>query len=123
VKRLLTVAKETELYALYVLAITTGMRQGEILGLQWRDIDLEAGMLRVQRSVLNGQISAPKTSKSRRSIGLTHTAKRALKEHPKSSKWVFCSRVGTPLSAQNLRSRSWKPLLKNADLPPHNSLS
>ena len=42
VKILLEAAQGTELYALYVLAVTTGMRQGELLGLKWEDLDLEA---------------------------------------------------------------------------------
>jgi integrase len=52
-KRLLQIAKETqpELYALYVLAVSTGMRSGEILGLQWRDVDLDARTLQVRRTV------------------------------------------------------------------------
>jgi integrase len=119
VKNLLAVAKETQttLYALYMLAVTTGMRQGELLGLKWADIDLEVGILRVQRTIFNGQVNAPKTSKSRRSIKLAHTAIRALNEHPRTSDWVFSSRVGTSINVHNLHNRSWKPLLKAAGLP------
>jgi len=71
-KKLLAAAEKTQpkLYALYLLAITMGMRQGELLGLKWADIDLEMGTLRVQRTVFNGQVNTPKTSKSRRSISL-----------------------------------------------------
>lgn len=48
---LLETAKEDRLEALYVLATTTGMRQGELLGLKWEDINLEAGTLQVRRTL------------------------------------------------------------------------
>jgi integrase len=56
-----------------VLAVSTGMRQGELLGLKWEDVDLEAGTLRVRRTLstaLGGgfSFSTPKTAKGRRSI-------------------------------------------------------
>jgi integrase len=50
-RTLLEAAKSDRFECLYVLAVTTGMRQGELLGLMWKDIDLEAGTLRVNRSV------------------------------------------------------------------------
>ena len=71
VQALLEAAEETKLYALYVLAVTTGMRQGELLGLKWEDLDLRAETLQVRRTVFEGKISAPKTQKSKRSIRLT----------------------------------------------------
>ena len=121
VKALLRVAKGDKLEALYVLAVTTGMRQGELLGLQWQDVDLQAGTLQVGRTIFNGVVSAPKTDRSRRSIRLTQTALHALKQHREKqeqvSEWVFCSRVGTSISAHNLNNRSWKPLLAAACLP------
>ncbi len=79
-KRLLKTAKEAqpEFHALYVLAVTTGMHSGELLGLQWRDIDLEVGTLRVSRTVFNGKINTPKTARSRHNIKLPRLAVRAL---------------------------------------------
>jgi integrase len=120
-KRLLKTAKETqpEFYALYVLAVTTGMRSDELLGLQWRDINLEAGTLRVNRTIFNGKVNMPKTVKSRRSIKLSRLAIYALKRHPRNGEWVFCTRVKTSISVHNLHNRLWRPLLKRADLPQH----
>ena len=98
------------------------MRQGEIIGLQWKDIDLEAETLRVSRSVFNGKISPPKTTSGRRTIRLSKMAIRALKRHRVStarqriSEWVFSTGKGTPLSCHNLHNRSWKPLLRKAGL-------
>ena len=118
-KKLLQTAKETQprLYALYVLAVSTGMRSGELLGLQWRDVDLKAGMLQVRRTVFNGNVNSPKTAHSSRSIRLAKTATDALNQHPRKSEWVFPTSVGTSLSVHNLHNRSWKPLLKSAGLP------
>lgn len=117
VKRLLAAVEGDKLEALYVLAVTTGMRSGELLGLRWEDVDLEAGTLQVRRTVFNGRIEAPKTSKSRRNIKLTSNSVQALRVHPRVGEWIFCTGVGTPISVHNLYNRSWKPLLKKADLP------
>lgn len=58
--------------ALYVLAVTTGMRQGELLGLRWIDADLERGVLRITQTLETGfgkqTIDTPKTLKARRSV-------------------------------------------------------
>jgi integrase len=81
-RSLLDAATGDKLHALYVLAITTGMRQGELLGLQWKDIDLEAGTLRVSRSVYDSFISPPKTNAGRRTIRLSKMAIASLQNHP-----------------------------------------
>lgn len=117
VKVLLEAAQGTELYALYVLAVTTGMRRGELLGLKWEDLDLQAETIQVKRTVFNGKIGTPKTSKGRRSIKLTQEAIRTLQNHQRRGEWILSSRVGTSISCHNLINRSWKPLLGKADLP------
>ncbi len=65
---LLEAIREDRLEALYVLAVTTGMRQGELLGLKWQDVDLEAGTLRVRRTLTRhgGKVALgePKAKKS-----------------------------------------------------------
>jgi integrase len=120
VKMLLKAAEGDKLEALYLLAITTGMRSGELLGLQWKDLDLPTGIVQVRRTVFNGRIEAPKTAKGNRSIKLTETSIRALREHERTSEWVFSSQAGTTISVHNLHNRSWKPLLVRAALP-HNT--
>ncbi len=117
VNALLQAATGEGLEALYVLAVTTGLRKGELLGLKWQDIDLDTATLRVRRTVFNGVVSAPKTARGNRSVRMTRKAVHTLKDHPMTSEWVFSSRVGTPISCQNLTNRSWKPLLKKAGLP------
>ena len=120
---LLKAVEGEKMEALYVLAVTTGMRVGELLGLRWKDMDLQAGTLQVKRTVFNGHIEAPKTLKGRRSIKLTQTSIRALQKHQKVGEWVFCTKVGTPLSVHNLHNRSWKPLLKKTGLPLNKRVS
>ncbi len=125
VRTLLEAARGNKLEALYILAVTTGMRQGEIIGLRWEDVDLRGGTLRVNRSVYEGVASPPKTTAGRRTIRLPERAVLALERHRTNvaawsesvTGWVFASTKGTPLGHQNLRSRSWKPLLERAGLP------
>jgi integrase len=122
-RALLETARNDKLYALWVLACTTGMRNGELLAVQWRDIDLEAGTLQVKRTVFGGKVSPPKTASGRRTIRLSKLAIAALRKYSDSvadrhtSEWVFGSRAGTPISVHNLHNRSWKPLLERAGLP------
>jgi integrase len=71
----LEAARGDRLYALYVLALDTGMRQGELFGLEWADVDFKAGSVQVQRSLeeINGslRLKEAKTGKSRRRIELS----------------------------------------------------
>ena len=54
-------AKESGVYELYYLELATGLRRGELLGLNWEDIDLERGDLRVKRQIarINGEVVEP----------------------------------------------------------------
>jgi integrase len=123
------------LEALYVLAIHTGLRQSEFLGLKWQDVDLEDKRLSVRRILSAAKdgptFTTPKNNKSR-SVRLTPRAAEALQAHRQhqleereklSKPWrdhglVFCSQVGTPLNRNNIHSRSFKPLVKRAGHPP-----
>jgi integrase len=120
VKVLLRAAKVDRFEALYVLAVTTGMRQGELLGLKWVDLDLKKETLRVRRTVRNGEVNPPKSASSTRSVHLTGVATRALRGHRERNgewEWVFPTQNGNPVSCHNLVNRSWRPLLKKAGLP------
>jgi integrase len=122
-RTLLEAARGDALHAFYVLAVTTGMRNGELLGLQWKDVSLEDRTLRVRRTVFNGVVSPPKTAAGNRTIHLTGLAVAALKQHRLATakqricEWVFPSLTGTPLNVHNVHNRSWKPLLQRAGLP------
>ncbi len=84
-RRLLEAAGEYRLEALYILAIHTGMRQGEMLALRWQDVDMENAVVSVRRTLTRngGKVAfgEPKTKKSRRSIRLTPQAGEALRSH------------------------------------------
>jgi integrase len=129
-RRLLRAAEGERLEALYVLAVHTGMRPGELLALKWRDVDFEAARLRVNRALSEGEFTPPKRAKSRRSIDLTAGSITALRAHRKrqleemmrkAGLWqdyglVFPSSVGTPLSHRNV-VRAFKAVLHRAELP------
>src|SRR3712207_6703697 len=74
-RRLLQAASGDRLEALYVVAIATGLRQGELLALKWEDLDLERRVIRVRRTLTRqgGKVflGEPKTKKSRRGVKLT----------------------------------------------------
>jgi integrase len=118
----LEAASGDRLEALYVLAIHTGMRQGELFSLRWHDVDLDAGVVRVRGT---------KSARSRRTVTLSETALDVLRSHLKrqlgeidkaGSLWrenglVLATKIGTPLNRHNLTQRSFKPLLERARLP------
>jgi integrase len=84
-KTLLEAAQGDRFEALYALAVTTGLRQGELLGLRWDDLDLAQDPLRVKRTLTRRKghllFGEPKTKKSRRTVQLTDTAVEALRGH------------------------------------------
>jgi integrase len=135
VRILFGAAKGARLEALYILAVTTGLRQGELLGLKWDDVDLEASTLRVRRTLTTAkggpQLTAPKTKGSRRTVKLTQNAVQALRSHLErqldeidraGSLWrenglIFASESGDPLDRRNVTTHRFKPLLERAGLP------
>jgi integrase len=70
----LAAVEDDRLYALWLLAASTGMRRGELLGLQWPDVDLGRARVAVRRSLVTVghkvMVSEPKTAKGRRSVAL-----------------------------------------------------
>jgi integrase len=133
-KRLLENVREDRLRALYVLAITAGLREGELLGLRWEDVNLERKLLQVCRQLTRTRdglfFTAPKRGRAR-VVRLTDLAIAALEAHwvaqneertRAGSLWqetglVFTSTIGTPVDVGNLTYRSFRPLLKRTDLP------
>ena len=72
IKELLSAARGDRLEVLYVCAIHTGLRRSETLGLKWTDVDLDTGILSVQRSLeRGGTFNPPKRNKSHRTIKLS----------------------------------------------------
>jgi integrase len=85
VRRLFEATADDRLHALYVVAATTGMREGELLGLAWPDVDLDEGRLAVARSLTRHEgrfvLVEPKSERSRRTIALSAMAVAALRAH------------------------------------------
>jgi integrase len=144
IRKLLAVAvtRGYPMEGLLTLALATGMRRGELLGLKWQDIDFATSTLHVRRIMTRvpsklkteenkGYVEAnPKTKKSRRSIRIAPFALTALQRHREAQEevkkkagrlWqdhdlVFCTSIGTPLNPERVRE-PFKALLKEAGLP------
>lgn len=128
---LLSGAKGTRWEALMAVALVTGMRQGELLGLQWPDIDLDRGVVRVQRQLgRDGILAELKNDRHRRSIDVPPHTVAALREHKRRQteerlllgpeytyqELVFCTHRGKPFAHRNV-SREYKRLLERLGLP------
>jgi len=109
------------LAALWALAVHTGCRQGELLGLNWADVDLDNGALTVRRTLIRvracvPQFGDPKSATSRRTLSLSDEAVAALRAHrvrqneerlAAGQSWadyglVFATHLGTPLLQRNV---------------------
>lgn len=120
----LTAAQGDRLYMLYRVALATGMRQGELLGLRWPDIDLDGARINVQYTMdpASRKLAATKTARGRRPIPLSPSTVAELRAHfdalPKRHpKWVFHDGRDGPLRPSNVYRRSFKPLVAKAGVP------
>lgn len=134
-KQLLEAVKGERFEALYLLALTTGLRLGELLGLRWQDIDWGRGALQVRVNVQESDgrfiVAETKTAYSRRSIGLTPTTIEALRRHRArqnedrlvlGAAWdnaldlVFPNRLGGIMIPDNVTKRYFKKVLRQLGL-------
>lgn len=126
VQLMLEHAKDTPYYALLFLAVRTGMRRGELLGLRWQDVDLQGKIIKVRQSLAYTPekglfYKPPKNKKSRRTIDITSEVIDVLKQHKKEQAeaklyfgqayddrgLVFCQRLGPPMHPDT--PSSWFP--------------
>ena len=135
--RFLAGVRGDRLEALYTVALSLGLRQGEALGLRWQDVDLESGALRVAVALvkINGQpprLAEPKTARSRRALPLPAPLIAQLRAHRTrqreerllaGEKWVgeqwglvFANRLGGPLDPAHVVT-AFKKHLQRAELP------
>ena len=131
--RFLAAAEGDRLYALFVLAVTSGMRQGELLALSWKHVDLDAGKINIaatlQRTPEGLVFTPPKTARSRRQISVAASGSKALRRHrvaqneerlQAGTSWdssfdlVFPNRIGKPIDARALVHHSHIPILEKA---------
>ncbi|HDR7661449.1 site-specific integrase [Bacillus wiedmannii] len=133
VRKFLEYAKKSgRYYIAFLLALTTGMRQGEILGLRWKDVDFENGCVRITQTLSSdGKDLLPytKTKSGSRTIDLPAETVIALKRHwlyisgeregnssYKNLDLVVCTEFGTPTHKSNIR-RVFKSIIKKAGIP------
>ncbi|CCF84139.1 tyrosine-type recombinase/integrase [Nitrolancea hollandica] len=135
VNTLIEATTDPQRRTLYTLAVTTGMRAGELYGLRWGDIDLSAGRLSVRRALQRQRdkglvFVTPKTARSRRTIILSKWAVSMLREHrtrqleqrlAAGPLWqdgdvVFCRAAGNPLDPST-ETGTFSETLKRAGLP------
>jgi integrase len=107
--------------ALLLCAVRTGLRQGELIGLQWGDVDVHGGFIEVRRAIVRGQLTTTKTRKIRRvdvtpqlmdslkQLKDTCTLEAAMSGKP-SHDWVFLSPLGCRWDERNLRRAFYKVL-------------
>ncbi len=135
VRSLLNAVKGSQLEALFYIAVTAGLRQGEILGLLWSDLEWGTGNLRVQRQLQRVRhkgliFNEPKSASGRRLIVLGPTTLERLQEHKDrqnnqrqgfAEEWqafdlIFTKPNGSPIDPRGLL-RNFKSIIKNAGLP------
>ena len=129
VRTLWASVKGTRWEPFLILTVTTGLRQGELLGLQWSDLDLDAGTLQVRRQLGRDKTFRPPKSRQRRRLDLATLEVQALRQHRDRQdelrrRWgpayedhglVFCTARGRPLGWRDL-VRDFKHLLRKAGL-------
>jgi integrase len=129
-RALLRAIKGDRLEALYRVALSLGLRRGEVLGLRWQDVDFDTATLRIAQTIQRTRtqgliISTPKTKSSLRTLSIPPVLLSVLKRHKSRQEGegidnphglVFISTTGTPLEPDNITHR-FKAFAKAAELP------
>ncbi len=119
----LSAVRGDRLFAMWLLALTRGLRRGELAGLRWSDVDLDAGQVSITHTRVSiggrAEASSPKTAGSRRSVALDPSLVAALREHRRAQLelrmawgpayddggWVFSREDGAPLHPESISQR------------------
>ena len=103
-----------------IFAAATGLRPGEWIALEWRDVDLDERVVYVRRAYRNGRIKHPKTQASMRSVPLQDVALAALERVPANehTPLLFPATSGGYFDLHNFRGREWKPAQQAAGIAP-----
>lgn len=125
-----------DLYAMWVLFLTTGLRRGEAAGLRWEDVDLDRGAMAIVRNRVSAgrgravSVHQPKTRRGRRSVALDATSVEVLRSHRArqlaerlrlgpawlDSGYVFCGVDGAPLHPDTITS-TFQSIIRGVDVP------
>ena len=134
VAHFLDAARDCHYYPVYVIALLSGMRRGEILGLRWQDVDLERAALTIQQTLKDDHgrlyFGAPKTHRSKRPVALTADTVAFLRSHKArqnkirlmmGDKWedndlVLTTETGRPIHPTNM-SRRYRQVVESLELP------
>ena len=112
---------EPRIAPMLVFLFATGARRGEALGLKWQDVDFEGAKMQIRRSITHGEVTTPKSGKSRtvsmspglamelRALQKVRRREALEKGWPEIPEWVFCSGTGTASNGSNL-SYIWRRL-------------
>jgi len=125
-----TLEFENNHYPLFLCALHTGLRSGELAGLQWGDIDWKSKFLEVRRAINRfGEVSTVKTKNGRRRVDLSDDLLETLRDFRKQNQqealkkgrneipeWIFANRLGSFIDIKNVKSRNFKRVLKKAGL-------
>jgi len=108
----------------YTVRFFTGLRTGEIDGLQWKYVDFERRLILVRESFTWSELGYTKNDASQRDVQMSGPVYEALVSQfaatGKRSAFVFCNHDGRPLDVNNVAKRVWYPLLRHLNLAPRN---
>jgi len=125
-----TLEWEKKHYLLFLCALHTGMRSGELAGLQWGDVDWSSQFIEVRRSINRfGEVGTVKTKSGRRRVDLSDHLLETLKNFRKQKQqealkkgeneipeWIFANHFGSFMSIKSVKTRNFKRVLKKAGL-------
>ena len=113
-----------EHFTFFLLLARTGLRIGEAIGLDWRDIDFKNRFIKVERSIVRGKVSTPKSGKTRK-VDMSNQLADALRIHMRGfnldgagsgSQYVFKNGSGNPLDKDNWRRRVFDKAVEKAEI-------
>jgi len=119
---------DPEHYPIFLIALHSGLRSGEIGGLQWGDIDWRGRSISIRRNIVRGRVTTLKTESSERTVDCSDDLLRvladlrrsrqeqALKSGSKLCPWVFTCRKGQPIGMNNVKARYFKRAIRKAGL-------
>lgn len=114
----LKLAKQSRFYAFFATAIYTGMRRGELLGLEWSDIDFKKGTIKVNKQIYKGKETTTKTNRER-VIDIPDNLLEILKEHKQNNKLlsrlVFTNYTGGSIHPYYMEEKHFHPLIKECN--------